>query len=219
MKKKTKKILIIALSVLLVGLVGAMGAIFGKTDWNNLKNKVNEIINQEEIVETKNLIYNSDFSINTSGKTVFSSEDGVAIGTEFFDGWFDNRGTSTDYTLYSTTSGMYAKIGEDAGTRFDIVQHISSSEGLIDNVYTMAISINDVVYSKTFTLVQGEFVYLDIEPLAVTMTLASDNGFLRQFIGLQPGFEGIVNWIQLEEGNIFTGYAQGPLTYSNPLDA
>ena len=39
MKKKTKKILIIMLSVMLVGLVLASASIFGKDDWTNLKNK------------------------------------------------------------------------------------------------------------------------------------------------------------------------------------
>ena len=202
-----KKIIIIALSLVLFLVAGAFVSLFGKQDFEKVKDKIN--INQEETVEIRNLLYNSDFSINTSGKELFSSEDGVKYGTKFFDGWSDNCGTCTDYLLYSTNSGLYAKIGADTSS-LDLVQYIDFGKDYVGKDYTLTISVNGVVYSKSFNFINGTEYILNTGSFVVVFSMTTDSGYLKCVIQFKPSFDGEINWVQLEKGLIFTGHSEGP---------
>ena len=45
------------------------------------------------------------------------------------------------------------------------------------------------------------------------------NTYVTVDIQANAGFEGTINWIQLEFGDVFTGYSQGPLTYVSPVNS
>ena len=73
---KFKKILTISLVTLLaIGTLGISLAFFGKGDFTKVKDTIKDtIVREEETKENRNLIYNSDFKINTTGITVFNEE-------------------------------------------------------------------------------------------------------------------------------------------------
>ncbi|MFQ6752529.1 MAG: hypothetical protein ACLRFL_03095, partial [Clostridia bacterium] len=75
-KNKVKKILLISLVVLLaIGTLGMSLAFFGKDDFNNLKNKVEDaFVQEEETKQSVNIIKNSNFKVNTTNVTMFTEE-------------------------------------------------------------------------------------------------------------------------------------------------
>lgn len=217
MKKKTKKILIIVLSVMLIGLVLASASIFGKDDWNNLKDKFNDLTQQEEVVvESKNALKNSDFSINTKEITVFDETVHPVPGstTTMIDNWYLNKAdgqTASDekvvkYTAYQTEDGLYFKNTGD----YDLSLQQVIEEGVVkyaNKEMTLSISIDDVVYTATGVLSGYHSISIKIGTLqsAYATVLFSQNSCNVQ-VDLKAGSNVTINWVQLEEGNVFTGY-------------
>ena len=218
MNKKTKKILIIALSVMLVGLIGAMGAIFGKDDLNKAKDKFNELTEQEVVVETKNLVYNADFQINTTGIDIYNETNATKYQDPIFDGW--NMTTTVDtenpqaFILRETDDGLYVNTEGQVA----IYQAILDDEKIIGKTVTFSFSVNDVVYSKTFKIDEPETEYKVVAGSTLVVNYIRyrlENGTYQSKVvcGFHSGFEGVLNWVQIEQGDVFTGFGQGPATY------
>lgn len=214
---KNKKILVIVLSFVLLTVIALSASIFGRTDWNNLKDKIDDLTQKEEVVETKNYIYNADFSINTTGISVFTEEN-CANETkhtyEFMDGYVSDTGINSDcdFELYSVVNGLYVKnMSETANV--SVSQYIRNSKDLIGNDVTMSFSYNGVIYVKTFNFVEGEEYKLSTGKLCYTLSY-TQNSVVIFTLKIEPGFEGVINWIQLELGNIFTGFSEGPVNLS-----
>lgn len=219
---KFKKIIIISVVVLLLlGTLGTFLAFYGRDDFNYVKNKVENAFVKEELTENRNLIYNSDFSINTSGIDVFTQETSTKYGDPLFDGWILNHGNCDNFKLYSTDSGLYLKVDETANLHFDMSHRVMNSSGFLGDTFTMTFSLDGVVYSKTFdlTLANTEYRLSSNHLVATFSKYSSSTSYTYVTVNIQAnaGFEGTINWIQLEFGDVFTGYSQGPSTYVNPV--
>lgn len=203
MGSKTKKILIIALTVLLVGLIGAMGAIFGKEDWNKVKDKISDIA-QEDVVDN-NLLLNSDFSKNTSGVVVY--DETITVGTYIVDNWkfYASTTEGLDFVLSQTGSGLYIN---NSSRGFSITQSIANGASkYADKDLTLTFSVNDIVYSATFNIGIDETFTLESADninAMVGMYITTDSCSL--YLQVKDVTEVVINWIQLEEGTVFTGY-------------
>lgn len=221
---KFKKIIIISVVVLLLlGTLGTFLAFYGRDDFNYVKNKVENAFVKEELTENRNLIYNSDFSINTSDINVFTQETSTKYGDKLFDGWFLMHGNCEGFELYSTDKGLYLKVDEEATHHFDMAHRIMNSSDYLGDKFTMAFSLDGIVYSKTFDLTLANTEYrLSSNHLVATFTKytnSTSNTYVTVDIQANAGFEGTINWIQLEFGDVFTGYSQGPLTYVSPVNS
>lgn len=213
-KNRIKKIITIsAVVLLLIATLGTFAAFFGKNDFAKVKDKWNDIkdkFQQEEVVQdNKNLISNSNFQINTTGITIFTEE--TALDSEkntfvFMDGFVSDVGAAqgSDFELYAVENGLYVKnMSETANV--SVSQYITDSSKIFGQDVTVSFSYNGVVYSKSFNFIEGEEYKLATDKLCYTLTY-SQNGSVVFTLKLEKGFEGIINWVQLELGSVFTGY-------------
>lgn len=207
-KNKVKKILLISLVVLLaVGTLGMSLAFFGKDDFTWVKNKVEDaFVQEEETKENVNLISNSNFKINTSGVTEFTQANVTKYKDPFVDDWYSMHGDCDNFLVIPVDNGLYIKVDESASQHLDISQNMKSSEGFLGETFTVSFSVDDVVYSKTFVLELTATEYrLSTGSLLATITKHAGT-HTSLTIQVKAGFEGTVNWVQVEKGDVFTGY-------------
>lgn len=212
MKNKTKNILIIALSIMLVGLIGAMGAIFGKTDWNNLKNKVNELTQQEEVVETKNLLLNSNFQLDSSD-IVFKTNENVAVKNNIVDDWIRQGSSDATFEIYKSQAGLHVNVTDSGSSDgFYIQQYFCREFGKYSDMpLTFSTSVNGVIYSNTFEFNDENKGEIQIFELFSSVNigfayLEVDGAGYKVLFKVTGPVEFVINWVQVEEGNVFTGY-------------
>jgi len=206
MKNKTKKILIIALSVLLIGLIGAMGAIFGKEDWSKVKDKINDIT-QEEVVNN-NILLNSDFSAESDVLTYDETALTDGSNGHIFKDWqlLSTQTENCDFEVTKVGAGLFIK-SVGSGT-FQVAQTIKDGvTKYADKTLTISVSINGVVYSDTFCIgADEEFQMTALEKLGVRIATYISSGNMKVMVMVNGPVEAVVNWVQLEEGSVFTGY-------------
>ena len=214
---KTKRIIMtVVIILLLIATCGVFLAFFGKDDFTKVKDKWKDTFQQEEVVENRNLIYNGDFKINTTENTIFNSENVTAYNTPMVDGWHSETGLVEGATLIVSEDGIYAKISEDyASSHFLFGQNVQNIDSVFGKVVTLTFSVDDVVYSKTFNfeIVDKNYEVVSTDGLSLALCRYPSNGISNVVITLKAGFEGTINWIQLEEGSVFTGYSAGPSEY------
>ena len=218
-KNKIKKILTISgIVLLMIATLGTFAAFFGKNDFSKVKDKWNDIkdkFQQEEVVEASpNLIYNSNFKINTTGSSIFNNSNEL-----IFDGWKINTTENPNYEMVLVEDGLFVKVPTaEVSDNIDIGQHIMDSESVIGQVVTMSISLDGVVYSKTLHIENDNDWSYSLNTDKLVLTLVHYTKGISQFIvRFKTGFEGTINWVQLEQGSIFTGYAEGPAEYVSPV--
>ena len=208
-KNKIKKIITISAVVLLmIATLGTFAAFFGKSDFVKVKDKWNDIkdkFQQEEVVSNVNLLSNSNFQINTSGIDVFTNENAGTINSTFMDGWMNPNGKECVFEMNIVDNGLFVKVSEDSANEFHIKQSLNEPGLVIGQTVTMSFSVNDIVYSGTVSLVDGVWNRIDGSGVEYSMVLQSAGG-VSVFVCFEQGFEGVVNWVQLELGNTFTGY-------------
>ena len=209
MKRKTKKFLIIVLSVMLFGLIFASASIFGKDDWNNLKNKFNDLTQQEEVV-SKNLVNNSDFKINTTGITIFNETNCTTETANLIDNWVISPYECIDFTIYQVSDGLMI-FNDDADHKLSVRQRFTENncaEKYVNKDLTFTTSINGVVYSFSMNLEMGKQATLKIPDGSVNIAVSTHPSInqLSVLYEVSASSNVVINWAQLEEGSVFTGY-------------
>lgn len=207
-KSKFKKITIIVLSIMLIGLLGAIVALFGKSDFAKLKDKIKDNTQEEVVVASKNMVRNSNFQTNTTDIKVFNAENSGTQGDVFMDGWynFDINFSGTDYLVYAVDNGLYIQYNSEGN--ISIGQDLETPEAVIGQTCTMSMSVNDVVYTKVISIIDQEWFTMQCDELSLAVIYNSTStGEVSFVIKANQGFEGVVNWVQLELGDVFTGHA------------
>jgi len=206
MTRKSKKILIIVLSIMLFGLFMAYAAMYGKEDYNKVKDKVNEIT-QEEVINN-NILLNSDFSAESDVLTY--DETALTDGSDghIFENWqlLSTQTENCDFEVTKVGAGLFIK-SVGTGT-FQVAQTIRNGiTKYADKTLTISASINGVVYSDTFSIgADEEFQMSALEKLGVRIATYISSGNMKVMIMVNGPVEAVVNWVQLEEGSVFTGY-------------
>lgn len=189
---------------MLFGLILASASIFGKEDWNNLKDKVNDLTQQEETIVSNNILENSNFKATTKPGTIFTEAD-VEMGAYFVDNWHFVVNDASSFEIYQSANGVYVNNKEGY---FSIRQRLDNALGLYDNKeVTLTMSLNDVVFSISGVLSSDNEILLSTNNnVFAVATLIYDMDCLYVNISFKEVGEFTVNWVQLEEGSIFTGY-------------
>lgn len=199
-----KKIIIIALSLLLFFVAGAFVGIFGKQDVQKIKDKFNNST-QTEININVNLLKNSNFSLNDSGIREFN-ETNVTDAREFINNWKITLIDGAQFVMYQVNDGLYIRTESNVG--FGIYQSVSEvEEKLANRDLTLTISVDDVVYSTTgiLTDVNNRFsLYLASSQIVASLNI--DSGVVAVNFNVNANSNFTVNWVKLELGNVFTGY-------------
>lgn len=214
MNKIKKIITISAIILLLVATLGTFAVFFGKEDFAKIKDKWNDTFQKEEVVvESSNLIKNSNFQTNTTGITTFTSENVTSYHTAMFDEWKSESAMGEGALIVVTENGLYAKFPEEysldsTSTDFMIGQYVEGIDNVFGQVVTLTFSVDNVVYSKTFEFSEKDYHYSvgTVDNLLVSMCRYSTTNLSNVVLKFNAGFEGVVNWIQLEQGSVFTGY-------------
>ena len=207
--RKFKKILTISLVTLLaIGTLGVSLAFFGRDDFNKAKDAIKDaIVKEEETKENVNLILNSNFQINTTGKELFDETTNASNETKLVDNWRLNIGTGDlDFTMYQVAEGLYVR--NEGDSTLYISQVIDEGVELCANrELTLTVSIDDVVYSATGILTETNGVIVKATDVAGShvQIFINDNKCALS-VSAKSGANVIFNWVQLEFGNVFTGY-------------
>ena len=206
---KKKKITIIVLSLVLFLVAGAFVGLFGKQDMQKIK----DTFQQEETVNLSNLIYNADFSINKDNVKEVTNETVSTYGKAILDGWYFTAFDAESYVAVPLSNGLYVKVVGETG-HLSLQQHIYDAGAVIGQTVTMSFSVNNIVYTKTFTAnVEGQYYSLGNDNgLLASMTRHID-GKVSFYLDFKNNFDGILNWVKLEKGSVFTGYSDGPSTF------
>ena len=213
-KNKIKKIITISgIVLLLIATLGTFAAFFGKQDFAKLKDKWNETFNQETIVESVNLLQNSNFAQDSTGIT-FKTHENVVHKADIVDNWIRQGSTDSEFEIYSSETGLHINV-TNVGTSQDgfvIQQYFEREFGKISDMpLTFAVSVNGIVYSETFEFNDentSEYLYYPlVESLKIGFCYleATSAGYKVIFKVLSPA-EFTINWVHLEKGNVFTGY-------------
>lgn len=212
-KNKVKKILLISLVVLLaIGTLGMSLAFFGKDDFTWVKNKVEDaFVKEEEIVQsTKNIALNSNFAINNTendyyDETVLTSNIGMVVDNWKYLCTADDTYVR-DFIMYQTDEGLY--IRNDGTAAFNLIQTIDEGIAKYSNKeLTLTFSVDGVVYSKTGVLTEIRGIGVSSNgPVKSNVNIFLSNGQCNLAVSVGAGTNSTVNWVQLEEGNVFSGY-------------
>ncbi len=209
-----KKIIIIALSLLLIFVAGAFVALFGKQDFEKVKNKINEATKQETVVND-NLIYNANFKINSRNIAKFNQDNITTYEDKFLDGWNKTNFTGSTFEVVQVENGMFVSVIGEENQALSMQQPIENDGAVIGQAITMSVSVNGVVYSKTFSeTIDGEYYALGIDSGLYLQMFRHSEGSAVFYVEFRAGFEGILNWVKLETGTVFTGYSGGPSSYN-----
>lgn len=212
-KNKIKKIITIsAVVLLLIATLGTFAAFFGKNDFAKVKDKWNDVkdkFQQEEVVSSVNIVKNSNFKINTTGTDIFTEETSSGNGVSLVDNWKLNAGSSStdlDFIMYQVDEGFYVR--NDGGSPVYLSQIIEEGIALYANKeLTLTVSIDDVVYSASGVLTENDRIQVNINSMVDShVAIYISNNTCSIGVSLRPGANSIINWVQLEEGNVFTGY-------------
>lgn len=165
------------------------------------------------IIYRPNIIINSNFKVNQRGKTEYSGNRTYCV-----DRWIIMNG----FVATPTENGLKLK---NVGTTYsyaDMVYYIDNSKALTGKKLTLSLSINDVIYKKTYNLKED----MPIENIVVSgfgdirITYSSNRNLYG--IGIydtnsqNPNRnENVINWVKLEIGEIATQYV--PPLYEEEL--
>ncbi len=207
---KFKKILTISLVTLLaIGTLGVSLAFFGRDDFNWVKNKVENAFVQDVTKESNNLLKNSNFAINSSEVAVFD-ETNVTLNNPLVDNWnyFTNDTSTVSFTAYQVEEGLYVK--NSGNTTFHLSQILNEDKEMyIDRDVTLSLSLNGVVYSVSKYFTESSSVTLGVTSnFGSTVKIIVEKGKCSVSMYFNAGFEGVINWVQFEEGAVFTGYVE-----------
>lgn len=201
MNLKNKKIVIIALSLVLFLVAGVFISLFGKQDFEKVKDKINNSTQTESNVNV-NLLKNSDFSINNSGLNIFDQESDSTI---FLDDWVLRGVADMEYTIYQVSDGLLIQTGESS--TIGLWQNIDGVNSFINREITLSFSCDGIVYSKTDTLSDTKTFMKIFQPsLQAVVELKISQDYVAVGFNVLEGFNSTLNWIKLEFGNVFTGY-------------
>lgn len=210
-KQKIKKIAMISLVTLLaIGTLGISLAFFGKGDFTKVKDTIKDtIVREEETKENVNIIKNSNFKVNTTNVTMFTEETNSVNDSMLLDDWKLNLGTigeTLDFTMYQVAEGFYVR--NDGDISIYLAQKIDEGVALYANKeLTLTISIDDVVYSASGVLTESNQIQVVVNSLLGShVSIYINNNTCAIGVSLKSGVNSIINWIQLEEGPVFTGY-------------
>ena len=204
-----KKIIIIALSLILFLVAGVFVSLFGKQDIQKIKDNISNSVQSETNVN-QNIIQNSNFSINTTGNTLLN-QDNIKNGDVFLDDWLFCSQDNHQFTSYLVPTGLYMR--NDGTERFTICQDVSEGVILYGNKeVTLTISVDDIVYSVTGVLTENDSLVINVfsgenNVSNTSVLLYISTGVLSFNISFNEGANFIMNWVKLELGNVFTGYS------------
>ena len=223
-KQKLKKVLIGSLvSLLAIGTLGTSLSFFGRDDFNKAKDTIKDaFVKEEDAVVTKNILCNTDFQVNTTGKSVFTQADISKVNDLCVNGWASNTTANDtfDFVLMPVEDGLYAKLSETQNGEVRLLQHITA-EKVLGKTLTLSFSVNNVVYTNVFyfDVAQREVLYSNsgLNFAIISSADTETSGVVSFIVGFKPSFEGVLNWVQLEVGDVFTGYAQGSTSYTSPF--
>lgn len=209
-----KKIIIIALSLVLFLVAGAFVSLFGKQDFEKVKDKINEATKQETVVND-NLIYNANFKINSRNISKFNQDNITTYEDKFLDGWNKTNFNGSTFEVVQVENGMFVSVVGEENKALSMQQPIEDDSAVIGQSITMSFSVNGVVYSKSFTeTIDGEYYALGIDNGLYLQMFRHSDGSSVFYVEFRTGFEGILNWVKLETGTVFTGYSDGPSSYN-----
>ena len=210
-KNKIKKIITIsAVVLLLIATLGTFAAFFGKNDFSKVKDKWNDIkdkFQQEEVVENVNIVKNSNFKINTLSESKSFDKTNLTLNKDFIDNWSFFAGSEEfEAEITLVDNGIHLK--NTGNTLCEILYTVE--DGVVNyegDKMTFAVSVDDIVYSLSFDAVFGEVNGLEIyKDSTVSVGIFPGSGQFRISVRFLTGADLTVNWVQLEEGNVFTGY-------------
>lgn len=212
MKQKTKRILMtVGVVLLIIATLGTFMAFFGRNDFVNFKDKVEDaFVKEEETKENVNFIKNSNFKINTTEIEIFDETNCSSENPNLVDGWSISPHESTNFTIYQVSDGLMVS-NEDTTNKLSVRQRftdIDCTEVFVAKDLTFTTSINGVVYSYTMNLEMGKQALLTTSDNLVRIAVSTHPSLnqLSVLYEISASSKVIINWAQLEEGTIFTGY-------------
>ncbi len=171
-----------------------------------LEGKIGQLIN-------KNLLDNTNFKhpVNMRGQSSYSTTSGMF----FIDKWW----------LFSTNS-ITSELIENGlkltwkGTNDGIQQRVDKAMLTVGEKYTLSVSINNVVYSATFTYKDNSNIvsaYSANASYSYCINSNINDDFIRVYAFTNYSGAGscTINWVKLEKGERFTGYQ--PINYLEEL--
>lgn len=204
---KFKKILTISLVTLLaIGTLGVSLAFFGRDDFNKAKDAIKDSIVREETISDVNIVKNSNFSVSDSNISILDETTLVSGGKVVNDWYMHTNDSDLDFVITKTIDGLLVK-NEGNGT-FGINQVIADGGILyMEKDLSFTVCVDDIVYSKSFSLVGNELESIVVyDTLDFFVGVYSGSGQFKVVVEFKPGADVMLNWVQLELGNVFTGY-------------